>query len=691
MLHDRRRLMVFGTLGLAVALAVGTSGVAAPASSAAAAIGTEAADASPRATLTAFRSEAELQRWLKRRKEAMERERRRMHRMADGVASTTAPPPAPPPPPAAAAQATEAAADTSITNVQEQGVDEGDIVKVRGDILVILRRGRIFTVSLAGGGMRPIDSIDAYPPGVNARSDWYDEMLISGNRVIIIGYSYGRGGTEVNRFHLSRDGRLRWEDAYHLRSNDYYSSRNYASRLIGTKLIMYTPIYLNFYSDDPMVSFPAYRRWTGDIKAQFQRMVTASHVYYSPRLDDDQVAALHTVSSCDLAAPVLDCKATSVLGPAGRTFYVSPRAVYVWVTAWARYGSNRNRPAPSMLYRLPLDGSAPSAVGVAGAPVDQFSFREDSGREDGAGGVINVLVRASGRGDAMWMPERPEGTRGGIALLRLPIRVFGDGTRDAANSRYRVLPMPKGEGYDFHNRFVGNYVLYGTGTGWGRPTDQRNDLMVVPVRGGPVTTLAMPHGVDRIEVMGQDAVVVGSTRGDVIFSEIELQGAPREGDRYRLQGAAQAETRSHGFFYKPEGRGGDEGVLGLPVARPATPGYRHLFQTSAAVVFIRRTEGRFHDLGDLAARSEGAVNDNCVASCVDWYGNARPIFYGNRTFALMGYELVEGRLQPRRIREVGRVNFAPGQRLPPERRTGNNQPAQPDEPDQQESWLGDDE
>ena len=56
-----------------------------------------------------------------------------------------------------------------ITNTQEAGVDEGGIVKVRGDMLVILRRGRLFTVSLAGGGMRPIDSIDAFPPGVSGQ------------------------------------------------------------------------------------------------------------------------------------------------------------------------------------------------------------------------------------------------------------------------------------------------------------------------------------------------------------------------------------------------------------------------------------------------------------------------------------------------------------------------------------------
>ena len=56
------------------------------------------------------------------------------------------------------------------------------------------------------------------------------------------------------------------------------------------------------------------------------------------------------------------------------------------------------------------------------------------------------------------------------------------------------------------------------------------------------------------------------------------------------------------------------------------------------------------------------MDDACKASCVDWYGNARPIFIGERVFALLGYELVEGQLADGRVRERRRVDFAP--RLP---------------------------
>jgi len=51
------------------------------------------------------------------------------------------------------------------------------------------------------------------------------------------------------------------------------------------------------------------------------------------------------------------------------------------------------------------------------------------------------------------------------------------------------------------------------------------------------------------------------------------------------------------------------------------------------------------------------VDDRCVASCADWYGNARPIFWRSRVFALLGYELVEGSLAGGRMRETRRVDF----------------------------------
>ena len=148
------------------------------------------------------------------------------------------------------------AASVSVTNTQHAGVDEGDIVKQYGDYLVMLRRGRLFTVNIGMGRLRPVSAVNAYGPGINPDSAWYDELLVSDGTVVVIGYNYDAGATEVGLFDISDDGRLRYRATYHFHSEDYYSSRNYASRLIGTKLIFYTPLYLGFSLDDPLEGFP---------------------------------------------------------------------------------------------------------------------------------------------------------------------------------------------------------------------------------------------------------------------------------------------------------------------------------------------------------------------------------------------------------------------------------------------------
>ncbi|HEU0309595.1 MAG TPA: beta-propeller domain-containing protein [Sphingomicrobium sp.] len=545
-----------------------------------------------------------------------------------------------------------------ITNTQEADVDEGGIVKKRGDLLVILRRGRLFTVSIAGGQMRPIDHINAFPPGITGGGDWYDEMLISGDRVIVIGYSYARGGTEVNRFRLSPTGQLRFEDAYHLRSNDYYSSRNYASRLIGNRLVYYTPLHLGWWGGDPFAGFPAVSRWEKGRKPVFRRVARARDVYIVPSQRDDAEApldTLHSVMDCDLLAQVMDCKATAVLGPASRTFYVSPTAVYLWVSDARHWRAADRGKAQSWLYRLPLDGiEKPSAIGAKGQPTDQFSFREDRRL-----GLIDVLVRSDGGGDWMWNNEE---SRGDVALLSVPVTWMGDGSRTAPRSRYRQLPSVGENAWNFQNRFVNGHILYG---GHGYNGGETSTLVAAALRGGPVAQLKLNHAVERLDQLVEDGVVIGNDpRGGLTFTAIDLRRPmARTGSSFTFPAAQQGENRSQAFFFRPDNADGSSGVLGLPITTQLKSQYARFLGSGSSILFLKRQNRLFDMAGRLDADASRAVDDACVASCVDWYGNARPIFIGNRVFALMGYELVEGRLaRGGSIGEVARVNFAPAPR-----------------------------
>ncbi|HKP77097.1 MAG TPA: beta-propeller domain-containing protein, partial [Longimicrobiaceae bacterium] len=535
----------------------------------------------------------------------------------------------------------------SVTNTQTAGVDEGGIVKLHGDHLVMLRRGRLFTVSVADRGLAPVSSVNAYGPGMNPDGTWYDELLVSGDRVVVIGYSYERGGTEVGVFDIDGAGRLSYRGTWHLRSNDYYSSRNYASRLVGSTLIFYTPLSVSVADDGGLDWLPALRRWhEGAGDSEWQPIATVPRIYRPGRaLTVRDGVTLHTVTSCDLSKPEMTCRATGVLGPSGRVFYVSETSVYVWTSDWRRARGERS---PAMVYRLPLTGDAPSALAAAGSPVDQFSFLESDGR-------LDVVVREDAAGDGMWRAERSAGP---VRLLRVPLARFGDGTGEAPLSAYRSLPGSF-DPYTFQNRFVGRHLLYGGGSGWGAPREGTSwPVYVADVAGGTVAALTLPHGVDRIEVMGNDAVVVGTDGHDLHFTGIGLGPRPAVKQRYVSRGASQGELRSHGFFYRADPDGGG-GTLGLPVRGPGRPGYEHLFEGSASVLFLRNDDAAFRPLGELASHPERAEDDGCVASCVDWYGNARPLFLRGRIFALLGYELVEGEVRNGGMRELRRVSFAP--------------------------------
>ncbi len=120
--------------------------------------------------------------------------------------------------------------------------------------------------------------------------------------------------------------------------------------------------------------------------------------------------------------------------------------------------------------------------------------------------------------------------------------------------------------------------------------------------------------------MGSHAVVVGTDGQDLHFTPLRLAARPALVPSYVRKNASQGELRSHGFFYKPAGP--EEGMLGLPISEPGRPGYEHLFNNSASILFLRNQSLRFTEMGTPAARPEGSADDQCRASCVDWYGNA---------------------------------------------------------------------
>jgi hypothetical protein len=417
-----------------------------------------------------------------------------------------------------------AAAIASLTNTQHAGVDEGGIVKRQGDVLVVLRRGRLFTIGIAGGRLESLDVADAFGRDSDVKPDgtWYDELLVWGHTAVVIGFSYSRGGTEIGLFDLGPNGDLQHRATYHLRSDDYYSGTNYASRLIGEQLVVFSSFRLP-ENADPDAWLPAMRRWrAGGSSEPFEGIAPISRVF-RPVMPLGANPVIHTLISCNLATPAFTCEATVLLGDHLTVYYASPTAAYAWTTPWREEG-----PSESLLYRIPFDGAPVSATGVMGTPPDQLAFFED------ADDHLNVVVAD---------PNEV------VMLLRLPFSSFSDGSMDAPAWHYRSIA--EGLGHWLTARFVGPYVIVGAQT-WDADEESPRTVVVTPWGSESTFSLRLKHNAQRIESMGANAVVVGTGERRLWMTAIRLGSQPSVAGTLMQQDVFQSEDRSHGFFYRED-------------------------------------------------------------------------------------------------------------------------------------------
>lgn len=588
------------------------------------------------------------------------------------------------------------ASNPSITNNQMVGVEEGDIVKQIGDYLLILQDGRIFVVDLRADGRRL-----ALAARTNVYRDptsdmWYDEMLVFGDRVLITGYSYDDQETELAVFRLGRDGRLAREGVFRISSDDYYSGSNYATRVIGDKLVVYTPLDVEELDSKRAPEWPVVRRWRAEDDSlereermrRGRAMLDATSIYRPLRTSLEP--SVHTVSVCPLSSIAggadLECRTTGFAGSRALEWYVSDSDVYLWVLQDSHENWSleecETAPAPPLaevldatLYRVPISLARPSVAAVKGLPPDQFAMQANDGR------FHALLKMLSERCDSPWYGASH------LSLLNLPMTRFSNRLQDSPQGVFRTLPSLPGP--RVASRFTERFVVYGglshfrTGlpedadfseSEWARRAraEPGQPAYAVPLhRPSAPTRLDIRHSVIRAERVADDIVLTGYRDREGLFvSMIGLDGRSRIVSQIRLAGRYESEGRSHAFnsLVTPAG----SGMLGLPTVPRIDRSNRAYWRSRASdlsyLTFGR--DRRLAHVGELERRFEYADGDGeeddedgvpgyeCEVSCIDWYGNSRPIFTDGRIFGLSGTELIEGRLEAGRIREVQRLNIA---------------------------------
>jgi hypothetical protein len=391
---------------------------------------------------------------------------------------------------------------------------------------------------------------------------------------------------------------------------------------------------------------------------------------YRPLRNIGDIPTVHTVSVCPLGevgpGRDLQCRTTAFVGPSQAQWYVTEQDAYLWTTDYSHEGGREAgcgtppeyRAAdyvPGILFRVPVNGAAPMVAAVRGTPPDQFSL-------DARGGHFRALLRGSER----LCRGQSEGSQ--LAFFDLPLGRFSSTLAEAGTDRYTPMPGVKSE--NIANRFTGTHLVYGSigMTSRGFSEESMPPAYVVPVhRPADVRAVPVRHTVIRAEQAGNDIVVTGyRDRRGLIVTLIDLDGRPRVASQVQLPQRFEAEGRSHAFNSLIEQDG--SGVMGLPTVMREGRSSRAAWRSSASDLSYLTVDrrGRLRPVGELERRFEysddegsgGVAGYSCEVSCIDWYGNSRPIFTDGRVFGLTGTELIEGNIWNGEIHEVQRLNIA---------------------------------
>lgn len=531
-------------------------------------------------------------------------------------------------------------ANVEITNNQETGVDEGGIVKNYKDFLVVLHRGKLAVAKISKDRMLSLVSKMDVPAKGLDNSAWYDELLLNNNVAIVVGYrwhnfgDYGRGLTEVNFFRIDEKGNISRIITKFIESADYYSWKNYASRLVGDQLVLYTPRGAWDYGANKTMELhiPQMYRLSEEGNFISEGPLYSETDVYKP-FQDVSWPVLHSVLHCDVSKPEnIFCSGKAVLANGCREFYVSQKKAYLWVDDY------KNK--AGLVYAVPLDGSVGGAFKLPVAPFDQFSFSE----AEKSLSLFGVAYDS----EKICDKENP------MVLADIPEDVFSSSTPREIQNYYVCLPKanPSQTYTDLSaNRFNTTRLVYGA----------QKKMVVVERAGKKITRLDLPYNLFRLEKAGERMISFGSDgygyySGNLGISTVTFSESPLLSATVLLSDIYLSEWRSHSYSYQ---RGKEEselfGIATLQLKQSNKNGkaLSYGYEVNPSIsYFDLKQDGSIILKDAIYEKSFAQPTEQCTASCIDWYGDSRPIFINGQVLGLLGDQLTLARQKENGTLEV---------------------------------------
>lgn len=546
-----------------------------------------------------------------------------------------------------------------ITNNQEAGVDEGGIVKKMGPLLLVLRQGVLHVIDTGAPGHERFELLYSHSVVADDSRDdlYYDEILTFNGGAILLGFNFARNAAELFVFRLEASGALEPRGRWLLAVDDYFSGNDSGARIRDGELVL----SLSFPADSLLEgNWPFAARVGADGEP-----IEATRVdLLAP--DDLQVLdglgaypQVYAFLRCDLGGLLqqrLACQRNAAVANADASIYIAADGIYLADYSWTKQAWGRRdfdpwvarwtQPEPgdyvSRVLRLPQNpAQAATIVATTGLPNGRFGFKESA-----EGLYLIGSERVSEHTQRNLLQHIPFSRFRSRAAGRAPAEIRASIEGDIAFMRFdhasAWLALEESPGEDRKDDD------YQPGT---------RQLQRVPLDGGPIQSVPLPAPVERIELLSEHVLLLGSAYGKGEAQEMRTVLVRRDngavGPLGRWRGmAADLSSRSHSFNSARLDDGTE--LAGLPVFAPAVPGdaERHPEEQIEDLLVFRRKD----DALALAGRVDMQhIASDCDLDCYAWYGSARFFAFGDRLFTLSGELLKELRIDRDQLRETGRL------------------------------------
>lgn len=544
-----------------------------------------------------------------------------------------------------------------VTNNQEPGADEGGLVKKSGPFLFLLEDATLHALRIERGGvpvMEKASSIALDDQPFDLDDTWYDELLVAGDHLLVLGFNYREDVAELQAFALTPEGRLRRTAKLWIRSGDYFSSSGYASRVVGDRLV--TRVSTPIVPDATNWDWPEWSR--RDVpNPTWQPIVEPTDLTYVPGAFSDRMA-IHVVLRCDLAAVAMgafSCDRRAVVGPEAAVFYVSAKAAYLGLyhlgmdgfgdpnyLPEGSYGDTETPaeiPHRTTIARIAFDEGLPVGMArIEGQVLDATSFSDKP---------TGLFVRTT-----RTRIER-EGTDSRRRYQPVLSRVLpSDWQRAASGTQPPFAAFPGwSEEREAQVRFTAKACWVSTLGGpfdeWGGPA--RLFMHRIGLEDGRHSTVEVAHRPAILQPVDDHLLLVGDDLGGRLTVSVldDAADITRLGT-LRWSGLSLGETRSQAINLRrrPEG----DWLLAWPtverLSRDLPDYWRQRDSQVADLQFTALREGALADAGPVRMQ-EIALGDEPEE--IAWYGDARVAFVGDRVFAFSRNLVKEARYDGRRM------------------------------------------